>query len=82
MSSKRVILRLYRDLLLESNKFPYNFREYTSRVVKEDFRKFKNVSNQKEIDTLLQKGNKELDLIKRQTIVSNLYKHQKNIVEE
>ncbi len=55
--SKYHILSLYRHLLKGSNRFSdYNFREYALRIVKEDFKKYKTLSDSKQIFNMYQRG--------------------------
>lgn len=55
--TKYHILSLYRHLLKGGAKFSdYNFREYVQRVVREDFRNYKTVSDVKQVYNLYQKG--------------------------
>jgi hypothetical protein len=55
----------YRNLLRFSNRFAaYNFREYSKRRTKDAFRENKGVEDPRHIQELLQKGLKELQMLK------------------
>ncbi|KAI5867732.1 hypothetical protein GGS23DRAFT_593019 [Durotheca rogersii] len=56
---------LYRQLLRQGEQFQaYNFREYAKRRTKDAFRENMGVQDPREIQTLLQKGLKELQMMK------------------
>lgn len=82
MSNKTRILGLYKQLIRESSKFSsYNFREYAKRRVKHEFEENKNVTDSKRLQELVRKGEQNLDLIKRQAIISRLYAVEKTVIE-
>jgi LYR motif-containing protein 4 len=59
----------YRQLLRQSEQFAaYNFREYAKRRTKDAFREHKTVQDPREIQELIQKGLKELQMMKVRTI--------------
>ncbi|RYP63352.1 hypothetical protein DL770_009410 [Monosporascus sp. CRB-9-2] len=65
---------LYRQLLRTGENFQsYNFREYAKRRTRDAFRENKNVEDPRQIQDLIQKGLKELQMMKRQTVVSQFY---------
>ncbi|KAI1171286.1 hypothetical protein F4777DRAFT_64545 [Nemania sp. FL0916] len=73
---------LYRQLLRTSNGFQaYNFREYAKRRTRDAFREAKNTEDPRQIQDLIQKGLKELQIMKRQTIVSQFYQLDRLVVE-
>jgi hypothetical protein len=56
---------LYRSLLRRSSQFvDYNFREYARRRTKDAFREHQHETDQRRIQELVQKGLKELQVIK------------------
>lgn len=56
---------LFRSLLRQSSQFAnYNFREYATRRTKDAFRENKDVEDQRRIQELVQKGLKELQVLK------------------
>ena len=55
----------YRQLLRQGNQFAsYNFREYAKRRTRDAFREHKNVEDQRKVQELVQKGLKELQILK------------------
>ncbi|KAI8329743.1 hypothetical protein BC941DRAFT_442305 [Chlamydoabsidia padenii] len=67
-------LSLYRDLLRHGNKFSaYNFRAYAVRRSKDAFRTHQNETNPLIISQLLKQGEQDLQVVKRQAAISNLY---------
>lgn len=55
----------YRNLLRFSNRFSsYNFREYARRRTRDAFREHKSVEDPRKIQELMQKGLKELQVLK------------------
>jgi hypothetical protein len=58
-------VRLYRSLLRQSSQFTnFNFREYARRRTKDAFREHQHETDQRRIQKLVQKGLKELQVIK------------------
>lgn len=81
MTAPRV-LALYKKLLRESAKFSgYNYRSYAQRRIKDAFREHKHETDQSKIDSLIQKGQENLEIIKRQVVISQLYKEPKLVIE-
>ncbi|KAI1101655.1 hypothetical protein F4804DRAFT_292536 [Jackrogersella minutella] len=73
---------LYRQLLRQGGQFEaYNFREYARRRTKDAFREHKNVQDPREIQDLIQNGLKELQMMKRQTVISHFYQIDRLVVE-
>ncbi|KAI1325677.1 hypothetical protein F5Y16DRAFT_256964 [Xylariaceae sp. FL0255] len=73
---------LYRQLLRQGEQFSsYNFREYAIRRTKDAFRENAAVEDPRQIQDLIQKGLKELQVMKRQTVVSQFYQIDKLVVE-
>jgi len=82
MSTSKVALSLYRQILKQANKFSsYNYREYTLRRTKDAFRANRNIKDLKETEKLLEEGRKNLDVIQRQALINNLYHSQKLVIE-
>ncbi|KAG9687960.1 hypothetical protein KCU95_g10743, partial [Aureobasidium melanogenum] len=83
MSSSQVKVRsLYRKLLRQGNQFAaYNFREYATRRTKDAFRQHMSESDSSKIQELLERGNKELQMLKRQTVVSQFFQLDRLVVE-
>ncbi|KAI4860966.1 hypothetical protein F4820DRAFT_435120 [Hypoxylon rubiginosum] len=73
---------LYRQLLRQGEQFQaYNFREYAKRRTRDAFREHTGVQDPREIQSLIQKGLKELQMMKRQTVVSQFYQLDRLVVE-
>jgi len=60
----------------------YNYREYILRRVKEEFRENKTVQDPQDVEKLLQKAQHNLDIVKRQGVISRLYPHQHLVLEK
>ncbi|XP_057365800.1 LYR motif-containing protein 4-like [Daphnia carinata] len=84
MAAKKMeILRLYKQLLRESAKFPvYNFREYAIRRVKDDFRENKNLTDPGAVDKQIKEGYKNLAIIKRQVVIGHMFEPQRLVIEK
>ncbi|CAB3361143.1 Hypothetical predicted protein [Cloeon dipterum] len=66
-ASKVRILRLFKDLMREGQKFDgYNFRNYAARRTRDAFKENKQLSDQSVIEKEIKFGQQQLDLIKRQ----------------
>ncbi|KJX93644.1 iron-sulfur cluster biosynthesis protein isd11 [Zymoseptoria brevis] len=73
---------LYRSLLRTSRQFAaYNFREYAKRRTRDAFREHSTESDARTIQELTQKGLKELQILKRQTVVSQFFQLDRLVVE-
>lgn len=56
---------LYRSLLRQSTQFAaYNFREYATRRTRDAFREHSTESDARRVQELMQKGLKELQILK------------------
>lgn len=82
MTGKQQILRVYKELLRESANFKsYYYRNYFTRKIKSQFRQHISADEEKSKE-LLTKSEKMLDLLKRQTLISNLYGDSKLVIED
>ncbi|KAF3941374.1 hypothetical protein ABW19_dt0205079 [Dactylella cylindrospora] len=73
---------LYRQLLRASSQFTqYNFREYAKRRTRDAFREHKAETDERRIQELVQKGVKDLAMLKRQTTIANFYQLDRLVVE-
>ncbi|XP_060535627.1 LYR motif-containing protein 4 [Cylas formicarius] len=82
MSSKKQLLSLYKSLIRESQQFAsYNFRSYAVRRVRDSFRENKFLMDVEVIRTKLIEGQNNLELIKRQALISQMYKTDKLVIE-
>ncbi|KAH6855210.1 hypothetical protein B0I37DRAFT_364208 [Chaetomium sp. MPI-CAGE-AT-0009] len=80
--SAQKVLSLYRQLLRQGSQFSaYNFREYALRRTRDAFRENRSVEDPRRVQELMQKGLKELQVLKRQTVVSQFYQSNRLVVE-
>ncbi|XP_073988722.1 LYR motif-containing protein bcn92 isoform X2 [Rhodnius prolixus] len=76
MVSKMEVIALYKNLLREASKFPaYNFR------IRDGFRMNKDISDKKVIEEKYAEGLEALEMLKRQVILSSLYKAKNLVIE-
>ncbi|RHZ67018.1 hypothetical protein Glove_303g152 [Diversispora epigaea] len=81
--SRAYILNLYHSLLRASRSFSnYNFRDYAYRRIRDSFHQHKNETGPTKIIELVKNAEKELEVIKRQGYLNNLYAVDKLVVEE
>lgn len=70
-------------MLREAGKFSsYNYKSYSIRRIKDAFREHKNEVDAKKIDELVAKAQENLEVIKRQALISNLYPQKRPLVVE
>ncbi|XP_023019436.1 LYR motif-containing protein bcn92 [Leptinotarsa decemlineata] len=82
MATKTIILRLYKAMLKESQKIPaYNFRKYAIRRVRDGFRANKYLSNSDALRLKVEEAETNLEVIRRQVIVGQLYTAEKLVIE-
>ncbi|KAL9111917.1 MAG: hypothetical protein Q9227_003767 [Pyrenula ochraceoflavens] len=73
---------LYRSLLRQASQFAnYNFREYGKRRTRDAFREHQHETDERRVQELMQKGLKELQGLKRQTVISQFYQLDRLVVE-
>ncbi|XP_059618894.1 LYR motif-containing protein 4 [Phlebotomus argentipes] len=83
MSSKSSVLSLYKTLLRESQRFSsYNYREYARRRIRDAFRDNKTLSDAESIKNQLKFANENLQVIRRQALIGDLYKSDKLVIEK
>jgi Complex 1 protein (LYR family) len=81
-TSRTAILSLYRNLLRTGGNFSqYGFREYAKRRTRDAFREHKNETDQHRIQELVSRGINELQVMKRQTVIGQMYNIDKLVVE-
>jgi len=81
-TSRSAILSLYRNLLRTGGQFnQYGFREYALRRTRDAFREHMNETDPQRIEELVQRGLRELQVMKRQTAIGQLYHIDKLVVE-
>ncbi|KAH6885286.1 hypothetical protein B0T10DRAFT_564077 [Thelonectria olida] len=73
---------LYRQLLRQGDQFAaYNFREYAKRRTRDAFREHMTEQDPRKVQELVQHGLKELQGLKRQTVISQFYQADRLVVE-
>lgn len=81
-SSRAQVLRLYRALLRESQRFSgYGYRTYAIRRIKDAFRENKNITDSEKIEELLNKAKANLQVIQRQVTIGQMYATEKLVIE-
>lgn len=76
------VVALYRALLINANLIPhYNFKSYALRRIKHDFKKNRVVQDPTLISSLYQSGLQQLDMLKRQRIIGQLYPEEQSVLE-
>ncbi|XP_031215489.1 LYR motif-containing protein 4 isoform X2 [Mastomys coucha] len=76
-SSRAQVLDLYRAMMRESKHFSaYNYRMYAVRRIRDAFRENKNVKDPVEIQALVNKAKRDLEIIRRQDIESSSWQPQ------
>ena len=81
--SKAAVISLYKQMMKESSKFSsYIYREYALRRVRDAFRENKNVTDPNKINQLIEEARINLQIIKRQVIINDLYKEGKLVIED
>ncbi|KAL8400203.1 hypothetical protein RB594_000553 [Gaeumannomyces avenae] len=69
-------------LLRQSDQFAaYNFREYAKRRTRDAFRENQGVSDPRRVQELVQEGLRELQVMKRQTVLGQFYQLDRLVVE-
>ncbi|KAL9189013.1 hypothetical protein ACHAXT_011503 [Thalassiosira profunda] len=81
MSASGASLSLFRSLLREAKKVDnYNFRHYAIRRVKVGFQHNRNLTGN-EAEIAFQEGKEQLDILRRQVVLGNLYPSAKSVME-
>ncbi|XP_033608463.1 LYR motif-containing protein 4 [Cryptotermes secundus] len=82
-TSNNHVLKLYKTMLRESQKFSsYNYRLYALRRIRDSFRAGKSLADSTKIMEAVQNAEENLEIIKRQVIVGNLYAAEKLVIEK
>ncbi|XP_023618794.1 LYR motif-containing protein 4 isoform X5 [Myotis lucifugus] len=69
-------------MLRESKQFSaYNYRTYAIRKIRDAFRENKNMKDPVEIQALVNKAKRDLEMIRRQVHIGQLYSTDKLIIE-
>ncbi|GJQ76289.1 hypothetical protein Trydic_g2018 [Trypoxylus dichotomus] len=59
----------------------YNFRNYALRRIRDSFRENKSLKEVAQIETAIEEGKKNLEIIKRQVIIGKLYSTENLVIE-
>ncbi|KAL4234993.1 LYR motif-containing protein 4 [Mactra antiquata] len=79
---KSQILSLYKRLLREAKKFnTYNFRLYAVEKIQYEFHTNKSVTEPEKLSALMKKGQENLDMIKRQVMMGQMYGEGRLVIE-
>lgn len=80
--AKEQVLQLYRQFIRASSKFNnYNFRHYFIRRSRDAFKESKDVKDPEQVHSLLSKAREELQVLQRQSKISQMYSFDKLVVE-
>jgi len=75
-------LSLYHKLMREGNKFKnFNYKEYSKRRIRSEFKENASIKDPRKITQLISKGNLELESLRRQTFLNNMYFDRPLVVE-
>jgi len=80
-ATKEAILSLYKQMKREAIKFPYSYRMYALRRIRDGFKENKNVTDPSQISQLYQAALRDMEIIKRQVVIGSLYKAPELIIE-
>ncbi|KAK5647318.1 hypothetical protein RI129_002210 [Pyrocoelia pectoralis] len=82
MNTRLQIIALYKSLIRESKKFSsYNYRNYALRRIRDSFSENKYITDPTKINEQILGGQRNLEIIKRQVLVGNLYQTDKLVIE-
>uniref|UniRef100_A0A060T5A5 ARAD1C04026p n=1 Tax=Blastobotrys adeninivorans TaxID=409370 RepID=A0A060T5A5_BLAAD len=75
-------LTLYKQLLRYSTRMAsYNFRQYAVRRTRDGFLSNRNLSDPEQIRQEIAKGWEQLEVLRRQSAISRMYKGDRLVVE-
>lgn len=77
------VRKLYKALLRHGSRFTdYNFREYTIRRTQDAFRAGMQEKNPEKVNRLYYEGLNNLNVVKRQAAISNMFKANPVVIED
>ncbi|KAI8389465.1 hypothetical protein BD560DRAFT_381731 [Blakeslea trispora] len=83
MATSQQVLSLYRNFIRHGKKFSaYNFRDYTLRRSRDAFRANMNETSPEKIEFFIEKAKRELEVVKRQAAISQMYSKGDHLVIE
>mmetsp|Transcript_12650 Transcript_12650/g.16040 ORF Transcript_12650/g.16040 Transcript_12650/m.16040 type:complete len:89 (+) Transcript_12650:36-302(+) len=81
-ASRKTALSLFRALSREAKQMnDYNFRSYAMRRVKTGFQMNASLQGEQEVIDALKDGEEQLQMLKRQRIIGNLYPSDVSVME-
>lgn len=81
MATRTVALGLYRQICREANKFQtHNYKAYTLRRTREEFRKHRDETDPQTIQQLLTKATETRDMVHRQATINSVYAKDDSIL--
>ena len=82
MAAKDAALALFRNLLREGGRIrDYNFRSYAKRRARLGFEQSRDLRPGAEHDKAFAFGREQLELVRRQAVMSSMYTHEKSVME-
>lgn len=76
------VLALYRQFVKNANNFNnYNFREYFLRKARTTFKESKQLQDSTKVNAAWEEAQRELGVLKRQSVISQMYTFDKLVVE-
>lgn len=76
------VITLYRQMIRESERFhSFLFRRYAIRRIRDAFHFNRNLSSPQEVEQALIKARAQLELLRRQTAIDNMYKTNLTVTE-
>ncbi|SCU77788.1 LAME_0A02234g1_1 [Lachancea meyersii CBS 8951] len=80
--SRTQVLALYKQTLRNANGFNnYNFKHYFLRKARTQFRDLKDLKDPAAIEKAFSAAQRELGVLKRQSVISQMYTFDKQVVE-
>ena len=77
------VLALYRALLHNGRLFAdYNFREYTVRIIRDDFQRNKDVTDDSKKIQLYEEGLQRLAMVKRQATINRMFASNQVMIDD
>lgn len=82
-ATSQKVLSLYRNFIRHGHKFSsYNFRDYTIRRSRDAFKAHMNESSPEKIAEFIKVAEQELQVVKRQAAISQMYTTGEHLVVE
>jgi hypothetical protein len=76
-----LVLGLYKQILREARQFhTYNYKVYTIRRTREEFKRNRGETNPEKIQALISKAKETRDMVARQATINSMYAHDDSIL--